>query len=137
MLSRAFILAITVLALLASVDVLTGEQRIAIISIHQARSMEPSTITVFVRVAPAKENHGYYVLAQCRRDDGLSTSHFQQLEGAASAGPFAPAVFRLSGCQYDVAAVLVGDQDRELARSARRTVRVLCRSCPDEEEDEP
>jgi hypothetical protein len=87
---------------------------------------------VFVSVAPAPENRGFWTIAECGRDDGLSTRTFRQLEGEHF-HPQQPIEFRLSGCVYSVQAILVGERG-ELARSERRTVRVFCRNCDDRED---
>jgi hypothetical protein len=135
-LSRIFIPAGIVFILAAAGVIDAGPKRIAIVGIHQKGGIEPVTITVFVSIPPAPENRGYKVIAQCRRDDGLSTESFRQLAGDASIGPFVPTEFRLAGCVYAVGAVLLGERGRVLAMSDLRTVRVQCRSC-DDREDEP
>jgi hypothetical protein len=127
-LTRALSIVIALLAVAAILD--AGPTRIRIVGIHQSGTLEPSTISVFVSIPPAPENRGYWTIAECHRDDGLSTRSFRQLEGEQD-HPQQPVTFRLSGCVYTVGAVLVGEHGRELARTPPRTVRVFCRNCDD------
>jgi hypothetical protein len=110
-----------------------GPKRIAIVSIHQSRSLEPAAISVFVTVPPAPENRGYFVIAE-PQGRGVSQSSFRQLEGEVSEGPLRPVDMKLTGGVYAVGAVLVGERGRVLARSDLRTVRVQCRICADDED---
>jgi hypothetical protein len=52
---------------------------------------DPHRVEVYVTVTPAPENAGYLAELAC---DGHDASTFRQLEGARSAGPFQPVVWR-------------------------------------------
>jgi len=120
--------------LIAGAIAVSSAERIAIIAVHQQGTLEPATITVFVRIPPAKENRAY--LVEAVSEDGAAASSGRELHGESSAGPFPPTVLRLTGGTYAVGATLLGEHGRVLARSRPHLVRVQCRSCPEREPEE-